>query len=109
MLVRREPEHVSEPLDAVAMKFPRMVLQKADLAEKPQDCRMISLNICVVGGPSSCFGFLLCSPDPPGETDVAHDTVKRGGSISQRLVSTHRLAFLLGESRALARSPAFGQ
>jgi hypothetical protein len=73
------------------------------------DCHTISLNIFVVGGPSSCFDFLLCSPDPPGETDVAHDTGKRGGSISQRLVSTHDLAFLFGESRALLEGIAFGQ
>jgi hypothetical protein len=59
------------------------------------------------------FWFLLCSPDPAGETDVSaiyrQDTAKRGGPTSQRLVFTHGLAFLFGESRALFAAACFGQ
>jgi hypothetical protein len=60
MSVRRGREHISWPLNVVAIEVRCTILRTTDLAEKPQ---RTWLNFCVAG-PSSCFDFLLYSRDP---------------------------------------------
>jgi hypothetical protein len=92
MSVRREREHVSLPLNAVAMSF--AVSVSAEPIELPRR-----------GPIHPPILFLLCSRELFGEIDVPA-RYQKAGRID---FTTRCLAFVFGESGACSKVFAFGQ